>query len=369
MAQTVEQLLGVRPAPREAVLGRATVRFSLLFFSDIRKDVDDAEKYGFMRDVALFGDRAGFEAVYLPERHFHEFGSIYANPAIAAAYLIPQTSRIRFRTAGVSLPLHHPAEVVEWWAMNDVLSGGRVDLGFGSGWAREDFIFAPDCYEDRRRICSETISVVQKLWRGETVPFPGPGGVPVSITAYPRPVQKELNVWLLVTQSEEGFAHAGRQDYNVFTMLYGNNLGAMAKKIACYREARRVAGLDPARGTVTLMLHTMLADDRARVRQAVELPFKNYIRSSLDAHMKAAATDNRATEPGESEKAKMLDYAFERYFQTGALFGTVEDAARTVDQAIAAGVDEIACLVDFGVDYATVRASLDPLERLASHYR
>jgi natural product biosynthesis luciferase-like monooxygenase protein len=369
MTQTIEQLLGIRPAADRPTQARAAMRFSLLFFSDVRKDVTDAEKYAFMRDIALFGDEAGFEAVYLPERHFHEFGSIYANPAIAAAHLIPQTNRIRFRTAGVSLPLHHPAEVVEWWAMNDVLSRGRVDLGFGSGWAKEDFILSPHSYEDRRRICSESISIVQKLWRGETVEFPGPGGQKVPVAVYPRPLQPELNVWLLVTQNDGGFVHAGRQNYNVFTMLYGNNLDAMAKKVALYRTARREAGLDPAAGTITLMLHTLMLDDRAQVQKAVEAPFKDYIRSSLDAHVKAAADEAGVAALGEAEKAKMLDYAYQRYFQSGAVFGTVEDGKRVVDQAIAAGVDEIACLVDFGVDYATVRNSLSHLGRLAALYR
>lgn len=373
MTKSVEELLGLRPGPsrREEHPGRearGAMRFSFLFFSDVRKDVSDAEKYAFMRDVALFGDRSGFEAIYLPERHFHEFGSIFANPAIVAAHLIPQTDRIRFRTAGVSLPLHHPAEVVEWWAMNDVLSGGRVDLGFGSGWAQKDFILSPDSYDDRRRICSENIDVVRRLWRGESVAFEGPGGVPVPVTVYPRPVQPELAVWLLVTQNDEGFRHAGREGYNIFTMLYGNDLDAMARKIALYREGRREAGLDPDGGTVTLTLHTLLMDDRARVERAVEGPFRTYIRSALDAHVEAAAAEKGVAPPGEDERAKMLDYAFQRYFDTGAIFGTIDDGRRMVDRAIAAGVDEIACLVDFGVEYATVRDSLHELGRLAADY-
>lgn len=362
MHQTIEQLLGLEPAARR-------MRFSFLFFSDVRTDVSDREKYAFMRDITLFADREGFEAIYIPERHFHEFGSIYANPAIVAAHLIPQTEHIRFRTAGISLPLHHPAEVVEWWAMNDVLSGGRVDLGFGSGWARGDFVYAPDAYENRRRICSDQISVVRRLWRGELVPFPGPGGEPVPVRVYPRPLQSDLQVWLLVTQSDEGFAHAGRQGYNVFTMLYGNDLDAMERKITLYRRARQEVGLDPGSGVVTLTLHTLLLDDRHRVAQAVESPFRAYIKSALDAHVRAAAEEKRAAPPDGIEKAKILDYAYERYFHTCAIFGTLEDGHRIVDRAMAAGIDEIACLVDFGVDYTLVRDSLSHLARLAGAYR
>ena len=368
MSQSVEQLLGIEPAPSEPK--SASVDFSFLFFSDVRKDLSDAEKYAFMRDIVLFADREGFNAVYIPERHFHEFGSLYANSAIMAASLIPQTKRVRFRTAGVSLPLHHPAEVVEWWAMNDVLSNGRIDLGFGSGWNKADFIYAPENFDIRREVCRERIEIVKKLWRGETLSFRGSGGEEVPVTVYPRPIQNELNVWLLVTSNEEAFAYAGRMGYNVFTMLYGINLEALSKKISLYREAREEAGHDPDSGIVSLMLHTMVHRDRQTVEKAVEEPFKSYIKSSMNAHVKAA-TDGGSRDAaalGEAEKSKMLDYAYQRYFKTGAVFGSVEDGRKMIDDAIRAGVNEIACLVDFGVDYDLVMESLPYLNELTKSY-
>jgi len=368
---TIEELLNVRQneisgAPKAST---PAVSFSFLFFSDVRKDIADARKYDFMKQVTLFGDREGFEAVYIPERHFYEFGSIYANSAIMAAHLIPQTRHIRFRTAGISLPLHHPAEVVEWWAMNDILSNGRVDLGFGTGWNRNDFIFAPGNYEERKQICWDRIPVVQELWRGGTVNFPGPGGEQVPITVYPRPVQKELRVWLLATKSDDSFVHAGKMGYNLFTMLYGMDLDAMSRKIALYRQARAQAGFDPMTGTVSLMLHTMVHKDAALVRQAVEAPFKKYIYSSMEAHLAAMQDGNgRHTPMPAVEKEKILEYAFHRYFTTGAIFGTVEDGRRVVGKALAAGVNDVVCLVDFGVDYDMVMSSLPYLKSLVSHY-
>lgn len=357
----LENLLGLNKASPDHP---SHMRFSFLFFSDVRQDVSEAEKYEFLREVTLFADKNGFEAIYLPERHFHEFGSIHANSAVMASHLIAQTNRVRFRTAGVSLPLHHPAAVVEAWAMNDVLSGGRVDLGFGSGWNKSDFIYAPAHYENRREICSETIPMVQRLWEGESVEFPGPGGEPISVKVFPRPLQHKLNVWLLVTQNEEGFAHAGRQGYNIFTMLYGNNLDAMAKKISVYRRARESVGLDPNAGTVTLTLHTLLLASMQDVQDAVREPFRRYIKSSLDAHMQAKVDEGDSKVLSQEEKEKMLDYAYERYFQTAALFGSLADGRLFVDRAKSAGVDEIACLVDFGVDYDIVKNSLPHLAKL-----
>lgn len=367
--RSIEDLLGINQS-KNIDKKNSKITFSFLFFSDVRKDISNQQKYEFMKDIVLFADKEGFESIYVPERHFSEFGSIYANSALVVAYLISQTQRIRFRTAGITLSLHHPAEVVEWWAMNDVLSGGRVDLGFGSGWNKEDFILSPDTYYNRKQICSDRISIVQKLWRGETVLFPGPGGIEVPITVHPRPLQKEIAIWLLVAQNDEAFYYAGTQGYNVFTMLYGINLEAMEKKIIRYRQGRQDAGYDTDSGIVTLMLHTFVNNNISIVEEAVENPFKDYIRSSLNAHVKAAIDQQKkdAESIGEEEKQKILNYAYQRYFKTSALFGSVETCQKFVDKAINIGVNDIACLVDFGVDYRQVKESLPYLRQLVAHY-
>ncbi len=334
------------------------VSFSFLFFSDVRKDISDQEKYRFARELVEFADQSGLEAVYFPERHFYEFGSIYANNAIVAAYFAPITKNVRLRTAAVTNTLHHPAAIVENWAMVDILSNGRVDLGFGSGWNKPDFILSPDTYENRISLRDERIPIIQKLWRGESIYFPGPGGDMFETTVYPRPIQKELNVWY-VSNSEYGFAHAGRQGYNVFTMLYGIDLNALGKKIEVYRQARSTAGLDPNKGTVSLMMHTLVHPDKELVQREVSTPFKEYIRSSIVPHMKKEGRDLN-----DKEIEQMVDYSYARYFQTGGIFGPLEDCQAQVDKAISVGVNEIVFLQDFGVDYAVVKNSLGYLKQL-----
>lgn len=368
---SMDELLGFKPQlavpPKSAT--KAAVSFSFLFFSDVRADISDQEKYAFTRDVTLFGDRAGFTAIYLPERHFFKYGSVFANSSILAAYLIPQTERIRFRTAGISLPLHHPVEVVEAWAMNDILSNGRVDLGFGSGWQQKDFILSPHTYENRKNVCNERIPIVQQLWRGDTVNFPGPQGEAIPIRVFPRPVQPELNVWLLAVQNDQAFIYAGQQGYNVFTMLSGMDLDAMGKKFALYRKAREEAGYDPDTGVISLMLHTFVHESKAAVEAAIKEPFTQYIKGFLNAHVAAGLGSSKGVDDiGEAEKAKMLEYAFHRYSKTAALFGSVEDAREMVDHAIEVGVNDIACLVDFGVDYEQVKSSFPYMEKLVSGY-
>lgn len=343
---------------KEINIAPANLNFSYLFFSDVRKNIPDQEKYVFARQLVEFADQADFEAVYFPERHFGEFGSIYANNGLIAAYFAPLTKNIRLRTAAITATLHHPVEIVENWAMVDILSNGRVDLGFGNGWNKMDFVLSPDTYEDRSALRDERIPMIQKLWRGDTLEFPGPGGEQFPITVYPRPLQKELNVWY-VTMSEFGFIHAGKCGYNVFTMLYGIDLNELGKKIKAYRDAREQAGLDPNKGTVTLMMHTFVHPDLEWVHHVVAEPFKGYIRSSLIPHMKA-----KGKAVSEEEINKMVEYSYSRYFQTGGIFGSFESCQKQIKHASDVGVNEIAFLQDFGIDYSAVIDSLDYLKIL-----
>lgn len=343
--------------------GARKVTFSGIFFSDVRKEIPDREKYRFVRELVEFADQAGFEAICFPERHFYEFGSIYANNGIVAAYFASITKQVRLRAASVSCPLHHPAAIVENWAMVDILSGGRVDLGFGSGWNKADFILAPDTFENRSAVRDEMIPIIQKLWRGEAVDFPGPGGEIFPTRVYPRPIQPELNVYYS-TFSERGFEHAGRHGYHLLTMLLAIDFAELERKIAIYRRARAEAGFDPETGVVSLLMHAFVHPDLDWVRRVVSAPFKDYIRSSIVPQMKAL---DRHFDAAETEK--IVDYSFSRYFHTSGIFGPVEEAQKQVDRAAAAGVDDIALLQDFGMDYAAVKDSLTHVAKLVGQNR
>jgi natural product biosynthesis luciferase-like monooxygenase protein len=349
---------GPAPAAR-----RKHASFSSIYFSDIRKDISNRDKYRFVRELVEFADQSKFAAVCFPERHFSEFGSIYANNALVAAYFAPLTNHVRLRAAAVSAPLHHPAEVVENWAMVDILSNGRVDLGFGSGWNKADFILSPDTNDDRFQLRDERIPIIQKLWRGETIEFRGPGGEMFPITVHPRPIQPELNVWYS-TFSEKGFQHAGSMGYNIFTMLLPFGLDALGEKITLYRRAREQAGHDPATGIVSLLMHTFVHPDMDWVHHVVSGPFKEYIASSVVPQLRALDKSF-----DDSQIDKIVDYSYARYFRTGGIFGPPEECQKQIDKAVSVGVNDIALLQDFGVDYSAVRKSLEHVEKLVNDNR
>ena len=120
---------------------RSRIGFGLFYFAADAADATGA--YRLLVEGAKFADRNGFDAVWTPERHFHEFGGLYPSPAVTSAALATVTERIQIRAGSVVLPLHDPIRVAEEWAVVDNLSGGRVGLSFASGWHANDFALAP----------------------------------------------------------------------------------------------------------------------------------------------------------------------------------------------------------------------------------
>jgi natural product biosynthesis luciferase-like monooxygenase protein len=241
------------------------------------------------------------------------------------------------------------------------LSKGRVDLGFARGWNPNDFVLAPQNYAGRTEGLFSGVRAVQRLWRGETIRLPNGVGQETEVRVHPLPCQRDLSVWVTCTEGAERFEEAGAFGASVLTALLFQSVPELTEKIALYREARRKAGHDPAAGRVTLMLHTFVGEDDASVREKVRGPFIEYLRSSVDLWRHAA---RRIEEMTAQEREQALSYAFERYYRTSALFGAPETCLPTVQRLRGIGVDEIACLIDFGVETEEVLKALNALDRL-----
>ncbi len=336
------------------------MQFSLLYFSSDEAEFAD-DKYKLLLAGAKFADRHSFTAVWTPERHFHAFGGLYPNPSVVNAALALTTERLRLRAGSVVMPLHDPLRVAEEWSVVDNLSHGRVDLAFARGWNPNDFVLAPDAYADSAEILFAGIAEVQHLWKGGKVSRPNGVGALTEVQIYPLPQQTDLAVWVTCTGGKERFIEAGERGLNILTALLFQPVADLAEKIVLYREARARHGHDPATGQVTLMLHTFVGEDLAVVRHLVKEPFIEYIKSSVNLWQQSSQD---LAQLSLAEQQKLLDYAFERYYQTSALFGTPESCLEMVKKLQQIGVNEIACLIDFGVPAETVLNHLPSLNRL-----
>lgn len=346
------------------------MEFGVMFFANAEQTAN-GDRYHLLKEATQFADQNGFCSVWTPERHFHDFGGIFPNPSVISAALAMITSKIQIRAGSLVSPLHHSIRIAEEWAVVDNLSGGRVAISFGSGWNIDDFVLFPDRYATRQAVMYEQIKTVRELWQGQTIKQVNPKGKEVSIKLVPSPIQPELPVWITSSGNTETFRMAGALGANVLTHLLGQDVGRLSSKIAAYRESREEHGHN-SRGIVSLMLHTYLGPDVESVKAEVRGPLREYLRSAV-ALEQVSANGGGVISGGHQIRAEQIDYqhleemldlAFERYFETASLMGTPSSCIEFVNSLEAVGVDEIACLLDFGVPTEQVLRGLTYLDEL-----
>ncbi|HEY3581495.1 MAG TPA: MupA/Atu3671 family FMN-dependent luciferase-like monooxygenase, partial [Pyrinomonadaceae bacterium] len=339
--------------------------------SSVSRGSGGRDRYRLLLEGARYADEHGYKAVWTPERHFHEFGGLYPNPSITSAALATITERVELRAGSVVLPLHNPVRVAEEWSVIDNLSGGRVGVSFASGWHADDFVLAPEHYARRQQVMEEGIALVRQLWRGEGVRLTGGSGSEVEVRIEPRPLQRELPVWVTAAGAVETFRQAGRLGAGVLTHLLGQSVEDLEAKIAAYRAAWRKAG-HAGRGQVTLMLHTFVGSEEAAVKREVRAPMLQYLGSSLgliERLAKSLGKDLGGAQLSGADYDEVLEYAFERYYEKSGLLGTVEKCVAMVGRLRRIGIDEVACLIDFGPGVELVLESLQYLEEVRRRSR
>ena len=90
-------------------------------------------------DQIELAEELGWECFWFTEHHFIPYGGLIANPAVIMAAAAARTSRIRLGSSISILPLRHPLQTAEDYAMVDVASGGRLEFGIGRGNTLGDY--------------------------------------------------------------------------------------------------------------------------------------------------------------------------------------------------------------------------------------
>jgi natural product biosynthesis luciferase-like monooxygenase protein len=348
--------------------GNKQLDFSLFYFGNAGEQDNN---YKLLIEGAKFADENNYTAVWTPERHFNEFGGLFPNPSLLGAAISTITKNIQIRAGSVVAPLHNPLRIAEEWAVIDNLSGGRVGIACASGWQPDDFVLAPENFGNRREVNYETIKTVKKLWSGQTVEIRNGNGVLKNTGIFPKPLQKELPVWITSSGSLETFVQAGKLGANILTHLLGETVEELAAKIATYRKVYKEHGHPEGKNKVTLMLHTYVGDDQDSIYKKVRKPFGNYLRTSLGLVKdiaKSIGIDINSGNVAEDEMEALLDYSYNRYASSASLIGTKSSCMEMLEKISEIGVDEVACLIDFGVDYDSTMKGLRNLTELKDLY-
>jgi probable F420-dependent oxidoreductase len=133
-------------------------------------------------------EAAGFDSIWLGEHHNNPV--LYPAPLIGLAAVASRTRSIRLGTGVLLLPLYHPVMVAEEGAMVDMISGGRLILGIGAGYAPEEFSAFGCSLKERGSRLEEGASLLHRLWTEADVTHHGRHYHVDNATIAPRPVQR-----------------------------------------------------------------------------------------------------------------------------------------------------------------------------------
>lgn len=318
----------VRAVQELADTAAAPMRFSIFSVQDHHPGLPRTvpELYAQVIRQAQLAEALGYDTYFSAEHHFHEYGAV-PNPAVMLTAIAQTTKRIRLGSAVAILPFHHPLTVAENYAMVDVLSGGRLVLGVGSGYLRHEFAgYALDPAEKRERF-DEALAIVKRALAGEPVSFSSARVTLDKVRINVLPLQKPMPPIYVAVLRREAVYHVGRQGHSIMCVPYASvdrlaDVGEMARE---FQNGAADGGVPP--GDSLWAFHTHVADSDDECRREAAEAFDLYVRTRLYAKQQT----------------------YDDILRSGlGLFGSVERVADKLGELHAMGVRHVLALSDFG---------------------
>ncbi len=171
------------------------------FFTRLLDEGSAGERYRLAAEQILHAERHGFDSAWVAQHHFHEAEGGLPSPFVFLAHVAAKTSTIRLGTGIITLPLEHPIRAAEDAVVLDLLSGGRLEVGVGTGGTPSSFTAFGLDSANRAEIYDRYLAIVRDAWNGK----PLEGGD----TLYPAAPDLNDRVWQ-ATFSTWGGTRAGK---------------------------------------------------------------------------------------------------------------------------------------------------------------
>lgn len=136
------------------------------FFTRLLDATDAGERYRLASEQIIHAEKYGFDSAWVAQHHFHADEGGLPSPAVFLAHVSARTSHIRLGTGVITLPMENAVRVAEDTSVLDLLSNGRLEIGFGTGGTRESFeTFGVDS-EKRGEVYAANLKLVRDAWNG-----------------------------------------------------------------------------------------------------------------------------------------------------------------------------------------------------------
>ena len=316
-----------------------------------------------MKDVARhtlemvqMADEGGFTIAWAAEHHALEM-TIAPNPFSILTWWAEHTSDIRLGTAVIAAPYWHPIKAAGEAAFVDLISGGRLEFGIGSGaYQREFDRMRPGLKQtDAWRYMQEMLPVIRELWKGDYAHEGEHWSFPAS-TSCPKPLQKEVPVWV-AARAPITYDYAVKHGCNIQSWPLTRDMGEAQLYMDRLNEA--VANNPGAkRPVMAMMRHTALHDRKedwmvpVRAAQRQLSQFENLFKNMGDVENgfpKSIPFDqlgNRAEYDPEMLSRNLM-------------FGTPDQVIAKLKMYEAIGVDEFIYYASLGLGLKEQKRSLE----------
>lgn len=307
-------------------------------------------------DMVKLADQGGFEIVWAAEHHALEM-TIAPNPFQLLTWWSEHTKSIRLGTAIAVAPYWNPIRLAGEAAMTDLISGGRLEFGVGSGaYQREFDRMHPGLKQsDGWRYMQEILPAVRALWQGDYAHEGEFWSFPLA-TSVPKPLQKEVPVWVSA-RAPITFDYAVEHQCNIMTWPFTRPMSEAELYIERFNDSlAKYPGVP--RPQLAMMRHTALYDnpDRAHVpidavrRQLGQFEnlYKNLdeVVNGFPKQIPLDALQNRV-----EFDADMLN--------ENLMFGTPDQIIEKLKPYEAIGVDSFIYYASLGLDHQSQKRSME----------
>ena len=321
----------------------------------IDDSVDMREVAKHTLDMVQMAEDGGFNIVWAAEHHALEM-TIAPNPFQILTWWAKETNNLRLGTAVVNAAYWHPINLAGEAGFLDLISGGRLEFGIGSGaYQREFDRMHPGLKQTEGwRYMQEMLPVVRALWQGD-VAHNGEFWQFPSATSCPKPLQSEVPVWV-AARSPITYDYALREKCHVmcWPLTRGFEEAELYKKLLDEAVEKADNGFRP---TFAMMRHAAVYDNQAdkdeaiRAIQTVLGQFENLFRNMDDVHN------------GFPKKIPLDELQGREQFQRdmleeNLLFGSPDTVIQKLKRYEALGVDEFIYYASMGMDMAAQKRSM-----------
>ena len=255
------------------------MEFGLVY--SIEKDAGDIRlAFSEAADQISAAEGMGYGVALISEHHLVE-NDFLPSALIACAVVAARTRTIKVGPGVLLLPLFHPVHVAEDAAVLDVLSGGRLILGLGQGYRKEEFDAFGVSLAERHSRLREGATLIRRLWTEDRVTHEGRHWRLRDVPLHPKPLQKPAPPIWVAAKKASAVRLAGEVGDGWFADPI-TPLSIIRSNVPVFREAVRRSGRSAAQAAFALYREIYVGHSDAaawtEARTAMMEGYRNYLR-------------------------------------------------------------------------------------------